>query len=575
MNDGTFGVTAETEPFDEDVVNRVEAHRYDPVRVLQWRNGSLDFTSLDGLLGSLDAPAPTRGLVKGRPATDFLSLRALAARDDIRERTKAPASVRRLWDVCQLPDFRKLSIDEHIRMVETIYNHLMSDHGVLPEDWLDRQIERLDIAEGDVATLSGRLAQIRTWTYATNRPGWTERTSHWQERTRAVEDRLSDALHERLTQRFIDRRTSVLMKRLREDDLDDLKLDDSGAVIIGGESVGKLEGFRFEPDPRAEGIHGRTLRAAALRGLEGEFFARATRLAHAADSEITLSEHGRLWWDGAIVARLAAGPTPLDPIVQLLADDHLRGEQRSEIQARLDKWLKEKIATRLQPLIALRDGTEAKAGSTNAIPANARGLAYQLCENLGTLPRHRDEMGDLRPLIRGLRPFGVWLGRRNVFMPALLKPEAARLLYLLRGIAQRIEQFPPAPLAGITSFAMDDGMRSDLLHAAGFRALGGRAIRLDMLERVEEELEKGAASGTPAEELLTKLVSLLGCDRESLDRVLAALGWKKVTVEGEMPVTVLRRQTRGPRKHHHTRPAKPAAPRPDSPFAELAVLVTK
>ena len=575
MNDGTFGVTAETEPFDEDVVNRVEAHRYDPVRVLQWRNGSLDFTSLDGLLNSLDAPAPTRGLVKGRPATDFLSLRALAARDDIRERTKAPASVRRLWDVCQLPDFRKLSIDEHIRMVETIYNHLMSDHGVLPEDWLDRQIERLDIAEGDVATLSGRLAQIRTWTYATNRPGWTENTSHWQERTRAVEDRLSDALHERLTQRFIDRRTSVLMKRLREDDLDDLKLDDSGAVIIGGESVGKLEGFRFEPDPRAEGIHGRTLRAAALRGLEGEFFARATRLAHAADSEITLSEHGRLWWDGAIVARLAAGPTPLDPIVQLLADDHLRGEQRSEIQARLDKWLKEKIATRLQPLIALRDGTEAKAGSTNAIPANARGLAYQLCENLGTLPRHRDEMGDLRPLIRGLRPFGVWLGRRNVFMPALLKPEAARLLYLLRGIAQRIEQFPPAPLAGITSFAMDDGMRSDLLHAAGFRALGGRAIRLDMLERVEEELEKGAASGTPAEELLTKLVSLLGCDRESLDRVLAALGWKKVTVEGETPVTVLRRQTRGPRKHHHTRPAKPAAPRPDSPFAELAVLVTK
>ncbi len=225
--------------------------------------------------------------------------------------------MRRLWDVCQLPDFRKLSIDEHIRMVETIYNHLMSDYGVLPEDWLNRQIERLDITEGDVATLSGRLAQIRTWTYATNRPGWTENTSHWQERTRAVEDRLSDALHERLTQRFIDRRTSVLMKRLREDDLADLKLDNSGAVIIGGESVGKLEGFRFEPDPRAEGIHGRTLRAAALRGLEGEFFARATRLARAADSEISLSEHGRLWWDGAIVARLAAGPTPLDPIVQL------------------------------------------------------------------------------------------------------------------------------------------------------------------------------------------------------------------------------------------------------------------
>jgi ATP-dependent RNA helicase SUPV3L1/SUV3 len=575
MNDGTFGVTAETEPFDEDVVNRVEAHRYDPVRVLQWRNASLNFTSLDGLLESLDAPAPMRGLVKGRPATDFLSLRALAAHDAIRERATSPAAVHRLWDVCQLPDFRKLSIDEHIRLVETIYNHLMGDHGALPEDWLARQIERVDIAEGDVATLSGRLAQIRTWTYAANRPEWIEHQSHWQERTRAVEDRLSDALHERLTQRFIDRRTSVLMKRLREDDLDDLKLDDSGAVIIGGESVGKLEGFRFEPDPRAEGIHGRTLRAAALRSLEGEFFARANRLASAQDSEITLSEHGRLWWDGAVVARLTAGPSPLDPVVQLLADEQLRSEQRSEVQARLDKWLKEKIATRLEPLIALRNGTEAKAGSVNAIPANARGIAYQICENLGTLPRSREEMGDLRPLIRGLRPFGVWLGRRNVYMPALLKPEAARLLYLLRGVAQRIEQFPPAPLPGITSFAMDDGMRADLLHAAGFRAMGGRAIRLDMLERLEEELEKGAAAGTAADELLTKLVSLLGCDRESLDRVLAALGWQKVTVEGETPVTVLRRKALPPRKHRPHRPQKPSAPRANSPFAELAALVGK
>ncbi|HTO41810.1 MAG TPA: helicase-related protein [Rhizomicrobium sp.] len=619
MNDGTFGVTAESEPFDAEVVARVEAHRYDPVRVLQWRNGALDFSSLDGLVKSLDAPAPERGLAKARPATDFLSLRALSAHAHIRDRVTSRAALHRLWDVCQLPDFRKLSIDDHIRMVETIYGHLMSESGVLPEDWLDRQIERLNIIEGDVATLSGRLAQIRTWTYAAHRPGWTEHARHWQERSRAVEDRLSDALHERLTQRFIDRRTSVLMKKLRDDDLDDLKLDESGAVIIGEDTVGKLEGFRFEPDTRAEGIHGRTLRAAALRGLEGEFHSRATRLASAPDGDITLSEHGRLWWDGAIIARLTTGKTPLDPIVSLLADEHLRGEQRSLVQARLDSWLKDKIAKSLAPLTALRDGTDAKAGSPNAIPANARGLAWQLCENLGTLPRQRDEMGDLRPLIRGLRPFGVWLGRRNVYMPALLKPDAARLLYLLRGIALRVEQFPPAPLPGITSFTMDEGMQRELLHAAGFRAFGGRAIRLDMLERIEEELEKAVTAGTPAEEMLTKLVSLLGCDRESMDRVLDALGWQKRTVEGKAPIpaesvpvdgatadavaadtgaadtgaaegavgetpaeaaavttiTVLRRKSLAPRKNHDRRPPRPAAPRADSPFAELAVLVRK
>lgn len=623
MNDGTFGVTADADVFEEDVVARVEAHRYDPVRVLQWRNSALDFSALPALLNSLDAPAPLRGLAKARPASDFLSLRALGQHDHIRETVTSRSNLKRLWDVCQLPDFRKLSIDEHVRMVETIYGHLMSEAGVLPDDWLNRQIERLNVTEGDVATLSGRLAQIRTWTYAANRPGWTTDAAHWQQRTRAVEDRLSDALHEHLTLRFIDRRTSVLMKSLREDEANDLTLDESGAVIIAGETVGKLEGFRFEADPRAEGVHGRTLRAAAFRGLEGEFYTRAMALAADPDDKITLSEHGRLWWDGAIIARLAAGANALDPVVQLQADELLRGEQRNLVQARLDAWMKAKIAKSLAPLIALRDGTEAKAGSPNAIPANARGLAWQLCESLGTLPRNRDEMGDLRPLIRGLRPFGVWLGRRNVYMPALLKPDAARLLYLLRGIALRIEQFPPAPLPGITSFTMDAGMQNDLLHTAGFRTYGGRAIRLDMLERVEEELDKGATTGATAEELSTKLVSLLGCDRESLDRILNALGWHKQTVlaepvktepvrpepvhaeptqaeaaptearpaetveaeatapaEPQSPATkiVLRRKSRGPRKpphRHQHQPKQTVTPRANSPFAGLAALMGK
>lgn len=575
MNDGTFGVTADTEPFDDEIVARVEAHRYDPVRVVQWRNSSLNFSSLDALLDSLDAPPPSRDLVKARPATDFLSLRALSAHNSIRERAVSPAAVKRLWDVCQLPDFRKLSIEEHIRLVETIYNHLMDDHGVLPEQWLARQIERVDNIEGDVATLSGRLAQIRTWTYVANRPGWIEHQDHWQERTRAIEDRLSDALHERLTQRFIDRRTSVLMKRLREDDLGDFMLDDSGGVVIGGETVGKLEGFRFEPDPRAEGIHGRTLRAAALRALESEFQARAARLACAKEASITLSEHGRLWWDGAIVARLVAGASPLEPVVQLIADEQLRGEHRQEVQTRLDNWLKGKIESRLSPLISLRKATEAKAGSENAIPANARGIAWQICENLGVLPRPRDQLGDLRPLIRELRPFGVWFGRRSIYMPPLLKPEAARLLYLLRGIALHIEKLPPPPVAGITSFAMDEGMRADLLRAAGFLIFGGRAIRLDILERLEDELEKAAIAGMPADQAATRLVSLLGCDHAALERVLAALNWQAVTVAGESPATVLRRHVPPQRKRQRQHARKAPAPRKDSPFAELAVLIGK
>jgi ATP-dependent RNA helicase SUPV3L1/SUV3 len=574
MNDGTFGVTAEAEPLDDDTVSRVEGHRYDPIKVLQWRNPALSFHTLPALLESLDEPPPARGLAKARPASDYLTLRALSAQDDILAMATSPGSVRRLWEVCQLPDFRKLSHEDHARLVQTIYLFLMSDDGVLPDDWLARQIARVDMTEGDVATLSGRLAQIRTWTYASHRSNWTKDSAHWQDVTRAVEDRLSDALHERLSQRFIDRRTSVLMKRLREDDALDLTLDDSGGVAIGGEAVGKLEGFCFSPDPRAEGVHGRTLRAAAVRALEGEFFARAERIVRAVDTELVLSEHGKIWWDGAIVATLSAGASPLSPGVALLADENLKPELRAQVQKRLEEWLAARIATRLAPLLSLRDAVEARAGTKDALPAQARGIGHQLCENFGSLERARTSLpDDIRPVLRALRPFGVWFGRRSIYLPKLLRPEAASLLGLLNAIWSRLEHLPAPPAPGLTSFALDTGSSSAFLAACGFRVVATRAVRLDMLERVEETLEKAAAEGTAADTVLPKLVSLLGSDNESLPGILAALGWRSVDVSdsGAGARRVFRRE-RG-RRHDRRRHEKPAEIPPDSPFAELAGLI--
>jgi ATP-dependent RNA helicase SUPV3L1/SUV3 len=531
MNDGTFGVTAEAEPLDDEVVNRVESHRYDPVRVLQWRNSTLDFHSLEGLTASLEGLPPVRGLVKARAASDLTALRHLGAMEDIRELARAPAGVRRLWDVCQIPDFRKLSSDEHAKLVHTIFTFLMSDDGVLPDDWLARQVERLDVSEGDVATLSGRLAQIRTWTYAAHRPGWTTDSAHWQGATRAVEDRLSDALHEQLTQRFIDRRTSVLMKRLREDEVMDLTLDDSGGVFIGGEAVGKLEGFRFAADPRAEGIHGRTLRAAALKGLEGEFVARAQRLAAASEDAFGLSEHGRIWWDGAIVAQLVHGPSPYAPDVALAADENLKGELRESVQHRLENWIRTRIAARLEPLVALGNAADAKAGTETALPGFARAIAHRLSESFGSLdPAILALPENLGGHIRALKPFGVWFGKRAIYLPKLLRPEAASLLGLLWGVWAKREHIPPHPQPGLTSFEADRDVPHDFLAACGFRVVATRAIRFDMLERLEGELEKGGASGATADVLMPKLVSLLGCGNDELRAILDALGWRVIEV---------------------------------------------
>jgi ATP-dependent RNA helicase SUPV3L1/SUV3 len=570
MNDGTFGVTGDCEAFDEELVGRVESHRYDPVKVLQWRSALLNFQSVPQLLESLDAPPPERGLVRARPASDVLALRHLSNDTDVTAMAATRDAVRRLWDVCQLPDFRKLSEDEHARMVRTIFLFLMGDAGHIPDDWMARQIARLDVAEGDVATLSGRLAQIRTYSYAAHRAGWMADGAHWQAEARAVEDRLSDALHEQLTLRFIDRRTSVLMKHLREDEITSLTLDESGGVAIGGQVIGRLDGFHFAADPRAQSddgaIHGRTLRAAAMRGLESEFLARAAALAAAPDKDVTLSEHGKLWWDGAIVAKLAPGASPLAPAIALVADDLLKGAARASVQTRLEQWLTARIEARIEPLLALARAAEAKAGSDTALPSYARGMAHQLAENFGALDRTALALPEkLGPMLRALKPFGVWLGRRTVYLPRLLRPDAASLLALLWGIWTRQENLPGPPAPGLTSFP-SSGEPEAFLQAAGFRVFAGRAIRLDMLERLEDELDKATTSGLSAPDSLPKLVSLLGAGNDEGKAVLAALGWHMVAVADAPSVWRKAREKR--------RPAALAPPPPkDSPFARLASLV--
>ncbi len=574
MNDGTFGVTGECEPFENELVSRVEGHRYDPVKVLQWRNAVLNFHSIGALLESLEAPPPERGLGRARPASDVIALHHLAAEPEIQALATSRASVRRLWEICQLPDFRKLSADEHAKTVRTLFLYLMSDAGHIPDDWMARQIARLDIAEGDVATLSGRLAQIRTFTYVAHRPGWTRDGAHWQNQTRAIEDRLSDALHERLTQRFIDRRTSVLIKHLREDEFADVKLEEDGGVVIAGEAVGRLDGFRFTPDPRAANdgngaLHARMLRTAAMRGLESEFLSRARALGEAPDKDISLSEHGKFWWDGAIVAHLAAGTSALTPQVMLVADDLLKGPSRNAVQTRLENWLTARLHARLEPLLALARATEARAGSDTALPAQARGLAHQLAENFGALERAAVTLPEkLGPVLRALKPFGVWFGRRTIYLPRLLRPDAAGTLALLWGIWTRQTQLNGPPAPGLTSFAYDSEP-FEFLNAAGFAAVGGRAIRFDMLERLEDELDKATISGADTNALLPKLMSLLGTGNDEAGAVLAALGWRLIEVADAPSVWRKAKEKRPPHPRAETPPPK------DSPFAGLKELIGK
>ncbi|MCE9523432.1 MAG: disulfide oxidoreductase [Alphaproteobacteria bacterium] len=628
MNDGTFGVTAEAEPLDGETIEAIENHRFDPVRVIQWRNTNLDYSTIAALDHSLDVLPPTRGLTRARAADDQLVLRILGAEENIAALAQGPAGVKQLWQACQIPDFRKIATEEHARLVGNVFEHLMSHEGVLPEDWMNGHVARLDNIEGDIDAIAQRIAHVRTWTYVANRPGWLRDGAEWQEKTRAVEDRLSDALHEKLTERFVDRRTSVLMRRLREDEEFVANVDGDGEVLVEGEYVGRLQGFSFVPDPRAVGIHGRALRAAALKGLASEIAARAHALTNAPEAAITLSEHGRLWWNGGIVANLKKGHDPLAPQVELLADDLLSAGARERATERLEEWLAHHITKHLAPLLAVQvelkkelpakveaaapppavvvapaapddtaiqtekdedsqaDAIEAaeapepveKSTSEDAAPAAdvplfasplqgmARGLAFQIYENLGSVSRQAAAR-ELRAVSQSdrapLRRLGVRFGAFSIFMPALVKPAAARLKALLWAVHQGMGDVPPPPGAGLTSLPSDPNVPAGFYEAAGFRLCGARAVRIDMLERLGDIIRSKGQSGQMPEAFVPSpdMMSVLGCGEEDLAHVLRGLGFREAREKNEAGEEILKWQLR-PRREERRPKARPTRPEP-------------
>src|SRR5215470_1346454 len=354
MNDGSFSTTADLGPLDAELVEAIENHRFDPLRALMWRNDRLDFASPERLLRSLDERPPSPALVRVREAEDQQALAALARDPELARLASGPAGVRLVWEVCQNPDLRKILSDAQVRVLGQIFRHLAIDRR-LPADWVAAQISRLDRVDGDIDTLVGRIAHIRTWTFVAHRALWLEDPAHWQERSRAIEDRLSDALHDRLTQRFVDRRHAVLARCLKDGRALAGAVTRAGEVMVEGHRVGHLAGFRFEPDGDAVGDEARSLLTAARRALAAELPARLGRFEGLPDDAFALSPAGELAWDGVPVARLLPGDAPLAPRVEPLPAEMIDGPARERVRRRLAAWLATHLAERLKPLFALRD----------------------------------------------------------------------------------------------------------------------------------------------------------------------------------------------------------------------------
>ncbi|MCC6719265.1 MAG: DNA helicase [Acetobacteraceae bacterium] len=575
MRDGTFGTTGACPPLDDEQVRAVENHSFAPLEQLCWRNSALDFTHIDALLAGLQAPPPVPLLARGNQASDLETLATLARDPDIRGLARGRSRLRLLWEACQVPDFRKIADDSHARLCARIFAHVVRD-GAIPTDWIAGQIAALTRSDGDIDTLMQRLSGVRVWSYIAARADWLRDAAHWQARAREAEDLLSDALHEKLIARFVDRRAAMLLRRLEPGASEALlsAVTRRGEVIVEGHPVGHIEGFTFLPDPMTEGDARKLVLRAARRALADEIPRRVARLEAAGDEAFALvlapqpsaaqpsAAQPAITWDGHGVAVLRPGAGRRRPMVEVRDSPLLDGAQRERLRVRLQRFLDTFLRAALPALFA--------AAEAPHIAPSLRGALHRVAEGLGVAPALEADH-DLSPQQRQvLKGLGVRVGRQALFMTAMLKPAAARLRAALWALAEG-RPAPDLPPPGLVSIAPPPDWPEGFAAAMGWVAAGPALLRLDIAERVGAELA-WAARARPAP-LPPELCQRLSLRAELLPAVLRGLGFRV------QPAAALAKGQYGPpapamiaplRRRRAEPPA--GAPAAHGPFAMLARL---
>ena len=554
---GTLGLGGESAPeLSEEEVNAIEEHRFRPLDHLYWRSADLDFTTVTDLIASLEARSDDP-LLRPAPLAIDLAVLKLLAEDPAIAATQGKRA-RMLWAVCGLPDFRKVGPMHHARMVRRLFSYI-GEGGHIPHEWFAAEVARLDRVEGDIEALADRLAGIRSWAYIAQRSDWLADPAKWAERTRGVEARLSDALHERLTQRFVDRRTAVLVRDIGARGADALPVTVAadGEVSVGPEPIGHLAGFEFKVDPTARHADKRLLLAAAERRLGDELERRAARLCEAPDADFRLVEEGGglgIGWDGHVLARLAPGRSLMEPAVRTTRPlDRLSAERRARLRARLERWVEAQVARHLPALKALAS----VAGDRSASPG-VRALAAMLADAGGLLPRRSiaAQLGQLDKADRHrLYQLRIRLGALDVYVQSLLKPAAQQW----RGALLAVRSGQAMPRLPLPSAAILDGSADPRGASLAFRRIGTTWLRIDLADRLAAHAHQVRQHGGE-DPVDVPLATSLGLDEPTIRHLMAEIGF---VPSGEAW------KWRG---HRRPRRRELQVPRPGNAFAALAGL---
>lgn len=536
-NDGTFGTTGDCLPMDDELIQRVEHHEFEPLHYAEWRNSALDFSSLDTLSDTLYTPRKHKRLRRIKGADDEAAYERMIAIDEVVDRIIMPSDVKQLWDVCQIPDFRNLTIDAHVRILQDIYGMLVAHGGKLPDDFLNKHISRLDDTSGGVDILSSKLAHIRTWTYCVSKTNWVKHAKSWINTAREVEDRLSDALHEALIERFVDRRTSLLLKGIGAEAYMNATIKDNGDVLVDDQLIGQLDGLKFTLTASGSELEAKALKAAAEKVVGPEVNRLLTSLCGGTHDIFTLSNRGHILWGGKVIGKIASGGTAMNPDAELVGAEYGNDNLKTLAENRMRDFLKAESVKHLAPLYELK-AIQERSSTT----PEARGFAYILFENHGSVER-KDHWKALKELDqrsrRQLREANVQFGQYDIYIRDLMKPKAALFLSLLTSYGAGGDQMPFIPFAGVTSIPNEGDFASknfsqQALAAAGYHAVGPRIARFDILNRLSLQIRQAGEQNRAAKrgkgfQVMQEMLAIMGCSYDEIKGVLLSLGFVQET----------------------------------------------
>ena len=527
LNDGSFGITGDCKEINSDEVELLENHKFEDIRTLYWRNSKLNFKNSEELLKSLDEKPNKDWLRRIGECEDEKVLKHFLKDQEKFKISNDENSLKLLWECCQIPDFVKKAYGNHLEVVSKVFNFLNSDEGKVSNFYMKKQLSTLDKLDGNVDSISNRIANVRTWSYVANKPYWVENQDYWIERTKLLEDKLSDRLHEELTKSFIDKRASVLAKGLKQD-IELITKIDENKVNINGQYIGELKGLKIEYDLKVGTLETdlKSLRKASRQSIGPEFSKRISEIISTGILE--LKEDFKIYWNKFAIAKLYAGKSYLEPEILLIVDDIIEQKEKEKLNNFLDIWIKEKINTLLKSLIDLKNIKQNNS--------NIRALAYQLYENNGVLKRDnvisflKDVKNDERKILRNL---GVRFGRYHIFLHQLFKPEAVSLRILLwKNFHQNFYNLQP-PKFGLNFFEIKEKVNKKFMLLCGFENFDKYYVRIDILERLFMIIIQKSPENSEIK-VIPEMLNLLGCNKESFIKLLKSMNYKTFEKENDI-----------------------------------------